>query len=605
MPGTLPSVPRSCKHGVVDEAVVRRDHAAMPSPDGLLPLVIGITGHRNPDPGCIASLEKEVERAFDQLDAAAPHTPFILLSPLARGCDRLAARVAMRFRRRDPAQRIEVIGVLPLAIDDYRRDFAGDAGDAAEFEALLADADDWFELPRWEDAPVDSRGFVIRDEDRDLHYRRLGLFVARQSQVMIAMWDGVRNNKVGGTAEVVDFCMERTPVGLSCGIPFQSRPMLLAPPDSTAVFCIPTRREGAPEPGAAAVDLAARGVGGHFHRDVRDLDLLNRRLAATSPGSWRPAMFECTVAPAVQGRWASVEARFMRLDALAVKAKGEYLRCAWLVPSFAAVAVGAFQWFSSFADGNPGTAWIAMLLYAVFLSIAAAIWWHHARRRRTEWVFVHARALAEALRIQIAWIGSGISEVAPDLYFARRNSEVGFLREQLRACILDCMIVASRGGTATGLNVGTEWADEQAGYFHHDSRSSRRKAQNVRLQAVFNRRLKGLVLLASAGLMILALLEAFGADGMIDAFAAVGCFVVGLALALTVAFGYWKEVVLDREDLDAARRMHGVFDRACRYLADGTADGREILRALGREALDEHAEWFARHRDRLRLPDAG
>jgi hypothetical protein len=72
-----------------------------------------------------------------------------------------------------------------------------------------------------------------------------------------------------------------------------------------------------------------------------------------------------------------------------------------------------------------------------------------------------------------------------------------------------------------------------------------------------------------------------------------------------VAFGYWQEVVLDREDLDAARRMHGVFDRARRYLADGTSDGREILRALGREALDEHAEWFARHRDRLRLPDAG
>jgi hypothetical protein len=577
----------------------------MSSADGLLPLIIGITGHRNPDPSGVSALELEIERMLRVLDEAAPHTPFVLLTPLATGCDRVAARVALRFKRALPGQRIEVVGVFPFAINDYRQDFLGDARDAGEFEELLSKVDSWFELPRWEHAEVDERGFVSHPEHRDLHYRRLGLFVALQSQVMIAMWDGVRNNKVGGTAEVVDFCDGKRPRELNCGVPFRSRLMLLAPPDRTPVCCIPTRREGAPPPQPESISRASEGVPRRTIDDLCDLDALNVRLARTPAPGWHSSVFDVPVSTAVARRWASAQARFERLDSLASQSKKAYLMGAKSVAVLGALGIASFQWFSSFAEGYPRHAWIALALYAAFLLAAAALWWFHARHRRTEWMFVHARALAEALRVQIAWTGSGISEVAPDLYFARRHAEVRFLREQLRAATLDCVIVAAGGGTGAGNSIGVNWIAEQSAYFRFDGRQMSPRVRSERWQNACARALKAAVFCLSLLLAAFATWEAVGAKGTVEATAGYGCFIVGVALATVVAFNYWREVVLDGEDLEAASRMHGVYERASELLRPDSSHSNEVLRAMGKEALDEHAEWFARHRDRLRLPDAG
>ena len=34
-------------------------------------------------------------------------------------------------------------------------------------------------------------------------------------------------------------------------------------------------------------------------------------------------------------------------------------------------------------------------------------------------------------------------------------------------------------------------------------------------------------------------------------------------------------------------------------------DGKELLRVIGKEALDESAEWIARHRGRLKALESG
>ena len=63
----------------------------MNEPFSLIPLVIGVTGHRNPAPDGVAEAERRVELLLRQLDAVAPNSPMILLSALAKGGDRIVA----------------------------------------------------------------------------------------------------------------------------------------------------------------------------------------------------------------------------------------------------------------------------------------------------------------------------------------------------------------------------------------------------------------------------------------------------------------------------------------------------------------------------------
>ena len=62
---------------------------------GPLPLVIGITGHRDLREEDRRGLEEGIRRIFAELRDRYPHTPLILLSSLAEGADRLSLSTAI------------------------------------------------------------------------------------------------------------------------------------------------------------------------------------------------------------------------------------------------------------------------------------------------------------------------------------------------------------------------------------------------------------------------------------------------------------------------------------------------------------------------------
>ena len=126
-----------------------------------------------------------LSRIFASFRAAYPHTPFQLLTPLAEGADRLAAEVAL-------ASEIDLIVPLPMEQKEYERDFAT-AKSLAEFRALLAKA-----KSRWEIPSAGKTG----TEGRTRQYAEVGELIARDSHVLILLWDGEENRKVGGTSWV-------------------------------------------------------------------------------------------------------------------------------------------------------------------------------------------------------------------------------------------------------------------------------------------------------------------------------------------------------------------------------------------------------------------
>lgn len=100
---------------------------------GLLPLVIGVTGHRDLRPVDREALEAQVRAIFKDLRRRYLATPLVLLSPLAEGADRLAARVALSCS-------VSLIVPLPMAQDLYEADFETPAS-LAEFRDLLQQAE--------------------------------------------------------------------------------------------------------------------------------------------------------------------------------------------------------------------------------------------------------------------------------------------------------------------------------------------------------------------------------------------------------------------------------------------------------------------------------
>jgi hypothetical protein len=142
-------------------------------------IAIGVTGHRHFHD---ADVSTEIDRRLDEI--IGDRRPFVV-SSLAEGADRMVAECVLSR----PGARL--VAVLPLAADDYERDFAGTASIAA-FRTLLAHADS---------VAIPDLG---RHATREEAYAAAGLMVVDRCDVLIAVWDGAASRGRGGTAEVVE-----------------------------------------------------------------------------------------------------------------------------------------------------------------------------------------------------------------------------------------------------------------------------------------------------------------------------------------------------------------------------------------------------------------
>src|SRR5215469_1464989 len=144
----------------------------MVAADGAIPLLVGVTGHRDVAASHVDAARDLVTQRLRQLMRDYPHTPIVVLSPLAEGADRIVAEAALSLE-------LELLVPLPISLEQYRQDFTTPESLAA-FEALLARARSSFVVPHASPAA-----------HRDERYAELGSFIAKTSDLLIALWDGL------------------------------------------------------------------------------------------------------------------------------------------------------------------------------------------------------------------------------------------------------------------------------------------------------------------------------------------------------------------------------------------------------------------------------
>jgi hypothetical protein len=163
--------------------------------------VFGVTGHRDLRDEDVLKLERYVQNIFFEFKARYPDTPMRLITPLAEGADRLAARAALETG-------VRLIVPLPMSRKEYEKDFSTPAS-ISEFSSLLSRADECLELPlAGGNTPENIKPY---GEHRDRQYAQAGAYIAGNCHILIALWDGARINLPGGTSDVVTFKTDGLP----------------------------------------------------------------------------------------------------------------------------------------------------------------------------------------------------------------------------------------------------------------------------------------------------------------------------------------------------------------------------------------------------------
>ncbi len=549
-----------------------------------VPLVIGVTGHRDLLPEELPLLEQRVRDFFENLRASYPGLPLEVLSPLAEGADRLVARVALELG-------IRLMVPLPMHKDLYLEDFE-EPQSRDEFDALIAQGQP-FEVPEWPmpDSPPDP------STERELQYARLGVFIASHCHILLALWDGMSSSQIGGTAQVIEFHQRDYMPGVS---EQRGEPSLnLINDESDLVYHLTCSRRQHAEPLARAGEASwltldetnprTAVLPERYHRVFTRIAEFNTDALAHEKAIERESWALSTATDPVPQGAHRIEKAFRAADVLALRFQRRYYRA---IRTMLGVAAAAGFCFVAFAD-LPNQD-LMIYPYLGLFGVGIAVFYIEQRggwHRR----YLDYRALAESLRIEFYWAVAGVTTPAPtkynhDSYLSKQDVELGWIRHVLR--------FTSRRANAkldeldqAGINFAIDhWIGEQRDYF---GRSAPRHAAHHERNALIGRFCfwTGIVIA-----IILALVQ----FSISDAIKAPLMALMGLLPLIAAGGAVYSHKKADMESIKQDQFMHRIMTEALRRLRGATTDDerRGILRALGQTALDEQAQWIMRQRER-------
>ena len=164
-----------------------------------IPLVVGVTGHRDLVTEDLPALKAAVTNELRLLRDRCPDTPALLLSSLAEGADQLCARTALE-------EGWIISAVLPLPLEEYEKDFRGES--LKELRFLLSEFRDVFVVLERGKRPAEQSDIGMTYRDR--RYLEAGMYVADHCHALLALWDGSAGAPDGcGTAEVAEYMLHQ------------------------------------------------------------------------------------------------------------------------------------------------------------------------------------------------------------------------------------------------------------------------------------------------------------------------------------------------------------------------------------------------------------
>jgi hypothetical protein len=559
----------------VESAVTAQPLGSAAADDGRLPIVIGVSGHRHLRPADLQTHRQHVRELFGQLRRRYPATPLRIITALAEGADRLVAEVALEEGH-------ELLVPLPLEPAAYERDFPEST---EEFHSILrrVPPEQVFVLPQ--DAGFSQEPLTPHDL-RERCYRAVGLYIAQQSHLVLALWDGRPTTLGAGTAAVVRVKLEG-PSGMpEAGL----RP--LDAEDGGPVYHVHAPRAGEAERSLKKPQwlFPQEGDEALFHTLCSRIERFNSEPLRQSIAD-RLAQAAADLLPNIDSRPAgerTLATAFAAADLFARHYQRLTRRVLRLTLLFAALLALTFELY---AEVLPWRALPAGYL-AAFASLTGILLWQS--RRDVQGRYLDYRALAEGLRVQFYWRLSGLPDSASSSYLRKQLDELRWIREALRAAAALPYPQTAHPDLAL-----EHWVAGQAAYYASRAHSQRRRLH------LFERASR---LFLGAGLLATAVLVLFW--NRLESLPAWHRWLVVLMGFAPIGAALWEtyaERLGLRTQVNQYARFAGIFRRARRFAEqldnNPSRHNRHhalvaLLRELGREALMENGDWVLLLRER-------
>ncbi|HYL74381.1 MAG TPA: hypothetical protein VEU96_09245 [Bryobacteraceae bacterium] len=563
------------------------------------PLVFGVTGHRDLREQDIPELEKKVRDVLLEFRARYRSTPFILLSPLAEGADRLVARVAL-----GDGIGARLVAPLPMPQSMYEADFTA-PGSLNDFHTLLAKASYSFEIP----CLVDEDTVRHPGPARDKQYEKVGKYIARESQILIALWDGTEPTKVGGTAAIVKFQTEGIRDREDCD---------LTPPELFPVYHIVTPRVSNPDvvdplelkityPPAFA---NPKDAADYYHRTFSNLEEFNRETAEGGDSLWNEAVKsrgwvvpDSGLANLAPGEALTLH-RYAIADALALRYQTSMMHTHRALHWLVFVSFLCFVLFAHLED-HPGPA------LALSLLLLAVAYGCHLRGQKLRLDIKNQdyRAMAEACRVRLFWQMADIQDQVADHYLGKQRTELDWIRYGLRGWRIEEDAAPRSAWSNPADRLGfilNHWVRDQRDYFKKKSKEKEEHARRME-SWVFS-----FLCLAVGFGVALGLAVAYVQYSVGEWWRCPECVWTALPVILIDAFlaaGALLHHANQRRAHAELRkqytRMINIFENALRATGQkpDPLAAHPCLKKLGQEALLENGDWVLLHRERpLELP---
>ena len=520
-----------------------------------IPLIIGVTGHLNLRAEDLDVLRDTVKQELAKILNRCPHTPLILLCSLAKGADLLCAEAAEELG-------IPLRAVLPMEQAEYEKDFPPE--DLVRMRRQAERAETVFTAPAAEEEP--------EAEDRDFRYRQAGIYMAEHSHILLALWDGKKENESRcGTAAAVLAALDgdwQPQRGIAC-----------RNAENTAVLHIMTPREH--ETGRDAGTAALLGNREALDEILAKTEEFNR-LAETDDGSGYPLLPEDK--PAERGLQ-RLEALYRTADNLSMRFGRLYRRILRLLAILGTTVTFAFLLYDE-------VEMLPMILVCAAAVIAAILVAGSARRFATHRRYIEYRTFAETLRVQmfLRYAGSG----------AETQRLMPWTQQREIPWILCAMSAANaEKPPEQARDIRTCWADDQRQY--HEKAEKRTSGQLGRNNRLLKTAAVCAMILYFGGLLF----ELLGGGLLFrpvlavqdpPAWRTILKILLGTVSAGTLFLAsYYGKMSLERKNTDHGK-MKVFYEKMEREL-ERRGQTEELLETIAREELTENGNWCSYQRD--------
>lgn len=579
-----------------------------------IPVVIGVTGHRNIDERDKDELKREVAAALSEIRSACSggsgegNTPVIMLNAFAQGADMLCAEVAFGMG-------IAVYAVLPCSEEKYIKSFT-DAEDAEKLRSYLAKSERVMVAPDLEKNAA-WLGSEFKMGADDYEYRQAGIYIAEHCHVLLALWDGCPPEKQFGcgTVEVINFAL---------GHKFLDGDHLFNPGilNDCAVLWLYARRSGGEKQpvrrrwlaGALAGEKGAAEFGNYFVCD--DMPAYMAEIIAKTV---RYNGESCAEAVGGGRLWDRPEElddyrknigyHYSKADAVSFGGNQKYYNRLILLIAI----IGTFVAFSFMLYDDAS---LTFMIFPCALAVAALIWIIvRGNKKGYHSKYIEYRAFSEAFRIQF-YMSLCLNE-APifsnvcRLYSWTQKVDFAWIYKALQtvAVISDAKVLNIETAKIIDIWIGDSGEPEGQHRYHtkklSQNRGKEKKYENITLC------LNIITIAVYVAIFILEvvthILNVFGLDWFWEGeiigipWRSVGIIVMGTITAASLLFtSYFGKLSFGRKAEDN-QKMSMFYASACSRWEEAKlrpdAEIKKFVKEIAREEIVENGIWYSYVRD--------